>query len=195
MRRSCAGLLFFAILGFAPTFAAEPSLAGDYDRAIVAVDGDLITGYFRDCTGECKFSCNVFFEGQSKPGKFAIRTYYPGETGTIEGVAEATGKGLNLRLKAVPDGCWNVTPEFATQGVEMLREPKADWLQIRVLRRKSHLYKKPDGMKAAELQEHQTVIVLRKKVEWFFVRKPGVEKISGWLRQRDLFPLKSLFKS
>lgn len=162
---------------------------GSYDRALIGVDGDLVTGQFTDCTGECKFECNFFFEGIRKANHFGIAAYTPGETEVIRGRARSDGKKLNLRLESLPGGCWNVAPELKDAGTEMLLDAKGDWLQIRSLLRKSHLYTEPGGTRTIPLEARQTVIVLKKQNGWFYVRKPGAENAVGWLKVSDLVPL------
>lgn len=165
-------------------------IPGDYDRLLVGVDGDLITGHFADCTGECKFECNFFFEGIRKPNGFRISAYAPDDRETIRGNATGNGKKLNLRLESLPGGCWNVAPELKEAGAELLLDQKADWLQIRMLRRKSHLRTRPGGPQTFPLEARQTVIVLKKQQGWFYARKPGAENAVGWLPESDLSPLR-----
>ena len=172
---------------------AEPGnlpAPGSYDRVLIAVDGDLVTGQFTDCTGECKFECNFFFEGIRKVNHFEISAQAPGETEVIGGNASSNGKKLRLRLENLPGGCWNVAPELKDAGTELLLDQKADWLQIRGLAKKSHLRSKPAGTRTIPLEARQTVIVLKKQNGWFYVRKPGSENAAGWLKVSDLVPLR-----
>lgn len=184
--------VFILSLATTAIFSESPVIPGDYDRVLLGVDGDLVTGYFRDCTGECKFSCDVFFEGRRSGDEFVVSAYYPGEAETVQGLARVRGKNLSLRLKTLPGGCWNVAPEFDKDGVQVLLNERHDWLQIRVLREKSPLYSRPRGEKSAVLEAQQTVIVLRKDGEWFFVRKPGAETLRGWLKSAQFFPLRTI---
>lgn len=187
---SIAGTVPRIFLFLISVFAAQPQ-PGDYDRLLLGVDGDFVTGHFSDCTGECKFECNFFFEGRRAPGTFEITTYFPGEPDAIRGTARNEGKTIHLRLESLPGGCWNVTPELKGAGARLLLDQKADWLQIRVLREKSYLRATVSGQKTIPLQAQQTVIVMKKQKDWFYVRKPGVEKTAGWLKESELFPLRS----
>lgn len=170
--------------------SASLPFSGDYDRALIAAESDLITGHFSDCTGACKFECNFFFEGKRGARQFEITAYFPGEQDVIRGTAKADGKRLRLHLEKLPDGCWNVAPELKGEGTELLLNQKTDWLQIRILRKKSDLRDKPQGKKTIHLEKRQTVIVLKKQKDWFYVKKPGAEIAVGWIRERDLFPLR-----
>ena len=168
---------------------AQP--AGSYDPALVGVDGDLFTGYYQNCTAECKFSCNVYFEGRKTADSFAILAYVPGDKEVIPGTAQASDKKLHLRLNALPDGCWNVEPEFNRAGVTLLRDAPAEWLQVRVLRYLTNLRPEKKGKSGPLVERGQAVLVLKKSGHWYFVKKPGSEKTSGWIKESELFPLRS----
>ena len=171
-------------------FAAQAE-SGDYDRLLLGVNSDLVTGHFSDCTGACKFECNFFFAGTRTAGAFEITAYMPGEQDAIRGTARHEGKTIHLRLESLPGGCWNVAPELKAAGTELLLDQKADWLQIRAVREKSHLHARPRGKKTFRIDRLQTVIVLKKQKDWLYIRKPGAEKTRGWLHESELYPLRT----
>lgn len=178
---------FAAALCIEPLSGLTP---GSYDPAIVGADDDLITGYYQNCTAECKFSCNVYFEGRKTTDSFAILAYYPGDKEVILGTAHASDNKLHIKLNALPDGCWNVEPEFNRAGVMLLRDTPADWLQVRVLRYLTNLRPEKKGKAGPLVEKGQAVLVLKKSGRWYFVKKPGGEKTSGWIKESELIPLR-----
>lgn len=170
-------ILSFLWLTFLWADSATLPFSGDYDRALIAVHDDLITGHFADCTGECKFECNFFFEGKRGARQFEIAAYFPGGQDVIRGTAKA-------------DGCWNVAPELNGDGIQLLLDRKTDWLQIRSTMKKSYLRDIHKGKETIRLEKGQTVIVLKKRNDWLYVRKPGGEETAGWLKESELYPLR-----
>lgn len=181
-------LILWAICGSSLLVAIAP---GSYDPAIVGVDGDLITGYYQNCTAECKFSCNVYFEGRKTADSFAILAYVPGDKEVIPGTAQASDNKIRIKLNTLPDGCWNVEPEFNRAGVTLLRDAPAEWLQVRMLRYLTNLRPEKKGKSGPLVEKGQAVLVLKKNGRWFFVKKPGGEKTTGWIKETELFPLRS----
>lgn len=170
--------------------ASERGIAGDYDRVIVAEQNHYVTGLFSDCTAECKFSCIFFFEGERHGNRFSITARLPNSAGTIMGEATLTGKKLRLRLRELPDGCWNVEPEIHKSGAEVLQNSAEPWLQIRLTRRAANVAQRPNGENAWQLSENEAVVVLEDRVAWLKIRKPSGDIRSGWVRQADLQPLR-----
>ena len=171
--------------------AIEPGIAGDYDRVIVAEQNHYVTGLFSDCTAECKFSCIFYFEGERQGNRFPITARSPNSAGTIMGEVTLSGKKLRLRLREMPDGCWNVEPEIHKSGAEVLQNSAEPWLQIRLTRRTAQVAETPNGKKAWQLSESEVVIVLQDRGAWLKIRKPSGDARSGWVRQADLQPLKN----
>ena len=178
--------IIFVTISCNAIYADSPIVSGDYDRIVLATDGDLVTGYFRDCTGECKFQCDVFFEGKREGNRFPIVAYYPGDSRAIPGELFPDGKKLRLKLKESPDGCWNVEPEFARAGAEVLLNAALPWLQVRVLRADA-----PLRGQSGTIEKGQSIVVLKKSDDWFLVQIPGRKGIGGWINSRHLYPLKT----
>lgn len=195
MHQVCIGRRWFfcAYFGLFSTAisANEQRIAGDYDRVIVAEQNHYVTGLFSDCTAECKFSCIFFFEGERRGDLFSITARLPNSTKAIMGEAMLTGKKLRLRLREMPDGCWNVEPEIHKSGAEVLQNSAAPWLEIRLTRRAANVAQRPNGKNAWRLSENESVVVLEDRGAWLKIRKPSGDTRSGWVRQADLQPLKN----
>ncbi len=194
MHRVCIGtcrIFYFSLLSFCTAIRAiEPGIAGDYDRVILAEQKNYVTGVFSDCTAECKFSCIFFFEGERQGNPFSVTARLLNSGGTIMGEATLTGKKLRLRLRELPDGCWNVEPEIHKSGAEVLQNSAEPWLQIRLTRRAANVAQRPNGKNAWQLSENEAVIVLQDRGAWLKIRKPSGDARSGWVRQADLQQLR-----
>ena len=187
LRRSAYLLLCtWFILPSISLLAVQPGVAGDYDRVILAEQAGYVTGLFSDCTGECKFSCQFFFEGERRSDRFAIVAHEPGSGEWIRGEATLHAGKLKLKLASSPGGCWNVEPEISKAGAEFLLNAAAPWLQIRLVQSNAALYDKPGGKKLWRLQQNAPVIVLRHESGWLHVRLPAGDARTGWVRKTDL---------
>lgn len=169
-----------------PVRAGENGIAGDYDRLIVGQQQRSITALFSDCTGECKFSCTVFFTGEFSPTRFPISAHVPGTAETIAGEALVSEKKLRIRLAEVPAGCWNVEPDFKGRGVEFLRNAPESWQQIRLAREPAVLFARPNGAVISRFAPNDALIVLQDRGAWLEVRKPAGDARRGWVRANQL---------
>lgn len=174
--------------------AVQPEVAGDYDRVILGEQSGYVTGLFSDCTGECKFSCQFFFEGKRRGDRFAIVASEPGTNGLIRGEAKLVGKKLWLKLAESPGGCWNVEPEIHKSGTDVLLNSAAPWLQIRLAKNNIAVFDKPGGQTKWHLQLNAAVIVLRHDSTWLYIRLPGGDTRTGWVKTADLQPLRKRTK-
>lgn len=187
--KAWVGILFVLLSNVWPA-PLEQGLAGDYDRIIAAEQNRYVTGLFSDCTAECKFRCFVFFEGARTGDVFPITAHVPGTLGVITGEAQISGRTLRLKLAALPDGCWNVEPDFNRAGVEVLRNSAEDWLQIRITQHAAVLFAKPHGKAISSFEANQPLIALQDRGAWLEVRMPAGDARRGWVRLKDLQRLK-----
>ena len=176
-----------------PEIALQP---GSYDDGLlsIAVDDDVVTGFYENYTGwdeklqVPRFSCLVFFVGRIEGSKVEIVT--SSTTGTIELLE---GDEIKIGLEEEPGGCWNVEPDFDEEGVTFELTEKREWKFIRIVSsERAYFYNSPDEREQGKsyIIEGDILRVFEVEGDWVKGEYYGSQGITtGWIRESDLYEI------
>lgn len=174
-------------------------VSGSYDDGmLIGFDQatQVVTGYFREETGEGQFSCIFYLMGKSRGSETTISTYFP-ETPTqdlIKGQLTPGKPGqFQVRLSSEHGGCWNVQ-HFADkdQPAQFTLNAAYPWRSVAVVKRdKAYFFDTPTSSthRKGYLVKGDGVGVRAVQPGWLQVDFIGGGKpVSGWIRQADVYP-------
>ncbi len=169
--------------------------SGQYNSTKIGVSGNRLTGYYQNCTAECKFSCFIFFEGKITNSTFEIVSYFPEFSNLIKGTIQEISPGsIKIKLVSEHGGCWNVEPDFNKGGVDLKIHKKEDWIEIRMVSsQKAFFYSDPENSNILKsyVIKNDSLAILEKKPSWLFGQfNNGNIKTKGWLKESDFYSLK-----
>jgi hypothetical protein len=166
---------------------------GSYDDGLlsIAVNGDVVTGFYENYTGwdektqAPRFSCLFFFVGWIENSKVEIAT--SDSQGTIELLGNDQVK---ISLEEEPGGCWNVEPGFDEEGVVFELTEREEWEFIRmVASERAYFYNRPEETERGKsyIIEGDVLRVFEVEGDWVRGEYHGSQGITtGWIKESDL---------
>lgn len=157
--------------------------------ARIALHGDLVTGAVDIVTGGGSGVCQFAFAGKltGDSGKFASRNYVDGglEPGFLSAITDSS---FRIRFESGPP-CSHIynLPDTASLLVKLVKPDS--FIQVRiVLSEKAFFFSGPDSSnkRKAYLVKENEALVYNKNGDWL---KVIFGKTTGWIRERDMYPL------
>jgi len=170
--------------------------SGSYDDGLlsIAVDDDLVTGFYENYTGwdeelqAPRFSCQVFLVGRIEGSKVEIVSSY--SKGMLELLEEDR---IRISLEEEPGGCWNVEPRFDEEGVILELTEGKDWKFIRIVSsERAYFYNSPDEEERGKsyIIEGDILKVLEVEGDWVRGEYLGSQgSTTGWIKESDLYEI------
>lgn len=185
-----------------PTNKEEPIakvyvIPGDYYSMLLGLDGDKLTGVYRD-KAEGENPCFFFFEGTvGTTNPLKMTCYNPLTTlAPTKGNFKIMGSDMLVKInQSIAPTC---NPEFAdnTGHALLLDLQHKDWLAIRIIEKNgSSIYQtnNRESELGDKLSKGTIVAVKEYRKDWLRVAIPnGNYKKDGWIHQSILFPLVEL---
>jgi len=169
--------------------ATEPAVfqftAGSYENALIAAEGNKISGLYNPGTKSCSF----FFEGtlSARNTEFLIKWTVPGTEKSGEGSISADATHLILKINNNKlSGC---SDELLKTGLRINLEKASNWKSIRMLNTKSiSIFSEPEeGMEIGQnFKKGDILCVLESKGDWIRCENIGTNTKAGWIKASDL---------